>query len=518
MNTLSLGLLGQFNKLLDMLWRLKEKEKINSKQLAYIEQAYFMCRPSGQSAQNNQAKHYSVIQQFIRHLLYDLLDSVEVGRLAELFSMLPWQTEEKFIIKELVVLICQQAKFSQFPKIAILLKTLKAQHGKKDFVTMVVDQVFEEIIRAMERNDFKESQRRLGVAKFISEAYNYKLLHTDTLFDVLYKFINYDIELKVPDVYLQSLDENPVDSFRIRFVCTVLDSLGQYFWKGERRTRMDRFLLWFQRYIHMKAYVLMDLEFMILDTFDKIRPNPFFKRFDSLEQVEEACLQIEAFEQRSFKTGRVVDAKTGREYQGSLNLLSDIDALRYDELVDRLAYAEDEAAAEKKNDKPKKKYQQKQKRNEEEAGHGDRSDSESGGGGSVSYNDDVKVSKKEMEKMKSQMQQQYALIDKELDKREIDNFETEFSNMLQIESTAARKDLKKRHQDIVLPVSEIKKKLPQPPEEQKAMDPPSGAPRIMPKGMIPFALMTRKGKHTKLERIQLPEESKMVHNTLQRIA
>jgi len=40
---------------------------------------------------------------------------------------------------------------------------------------------------------------------------------------------------------------------------------------------MDRFLLFFQRYIFSKNYVLVDLEFMILDTYDSIRPN--FKQF-----------------------------------------------------------------------------------------------------------------------------------------------------------------------------------------------------------------------------------------------
>jgi len=38
---------------------------------------------------------------------------------------------------------------------------------------------------------------------------------------------------------------NPIDSFRIRQVCTLLDTLGNYFWKGQRRAQMDRFLVFF---------------------------------------------------------------------------------------------------------------------------------------------------------------------------------------------------------------------------------------------------------------------------------
>lgn len=81
--------------------------------------------------------------------------------------------------------------------------------------------------------------------KFIAESYNYQVIHTDTLMDVLYRLINYDIQNREVDSYLKGLDSNPIDSFRIRLVCTLLDALGHYFWKSERRTMMDRFLIFF---------------------------------------------------------------------------------------------------------------------------------------------------------------------------------------------------------------------------------------------------------------------------------
>lgn len=59
---------------------------------------------------------------------------------------------------------------------------------------------------------------------------------------------------------------------------------------------MDRFLFFFQRYIFSKSYVLMDLEFMILDTFDNIRPSII--RFQSIEEADECCRVIEDREAR----------------------------------------------------------------------------------------------------------------------------------------------------------------------------------------------------------------------------
>ncbi len=54
---------------------------------------------------------------------------------------------------------------------------------------------------------------------------------------------------------------------------------------------MDRFLMYFQRYIFSKSYVLMDLEFMILDTFDTLRSSLI--RFQSLEEADEICTKLE---------------------------------------------------------------------------------------------------------------------------------------------------------------------------------------------------------------------------------
>lgn len=77
--------------------------------------------------------------------------------------------------------------------IAILLACLRRESSHRSFVIKLIDELFEEIVRAVERNDFKESQRRVLTMKFLAECYNYKVIDTDTLFTILYKLINYDI-------------------------------------------------------------------------------------------------------------------------------------------------------------------------------------------------------------------------------------------------------------------------------------------------------------------------------------
>jgi regulator of nonsense transcripts 2 len=91
------------------------------------------------------------------------------------------------------------------------------------------------------------------------------------------------------------LDE-PTDGFRIRLICTLLDTCGKFFEKGEKRIKLDRFLVFFQRYIFTKNFISLDLEFMILDTFQNLRPK--LRTFENLEEVDLECKRIEELEKK----------------------------------------------------------------------------------------------------------------------------------------------------------------------------------------------------------------------------
>jgi len=54
-------------------------------------------------------------------------------------------------------LITSAARYGDMSDVAILLYLLKKQPKTCNFVVSLMDAVFEEILRAIERNDFKES-------------------------------------------------------------------------------------------------------------------------------------------------------------------------------------------------------------------------------------------------------------------------------------------------------------------------------------------------------------------------
>jgi len=103
----------------------------------------------------------------------------------------------------------------------VLLASLK--RGHRSFVFRLLDSLLEEVLRSLERNDFKEAQRRVALAKFFGEAFNYRVIGTQTLFDLMYRIINYDWLSASEDKYFKNYDSNN-DSFRIRIICTILVS------------------------------------------------------------------------------------------------------------------------------------------------------------------------------------------------------------------------------------------------------------------------------------------------------
>ena len=77
------------------------------------------------------------------------------------------------------------------------------------------------------------------------------------VFDTLYLLLSFGHET-VEEA--EKLDP-PFSYFRIRLVCSLLETCGQFFNKGLAKKRLDRFLVFFQRYLLAKPPLPLDIEF-----------------------------------------------------------------------------------------------------------------------------------------------------------------------------------------------------------------------------------------------------------------
>ena len=126
---------------------------------------------------------------------------------------------------------------------------------------------------ALNQNDFKFNQRRIAEAKYLGELYNYKMVDSTVIFDTLYRIVTFGHENGRPTLGRASPFDLPDDFFRVRLVCTVLDTCGGCFDRGSSKKKLDFFLTFFQYYLLTKDPLPMEIDFLVQDTFTLIRPQ-----------------------------------------------------------------------------------------------------------------------------------------------------------------------------------------------------------------------------------------------------
>ena len=70
----------------------------------------------------------------------------------------------------------------------------------------------------LQENDYRRNQRRVAVARYLGELYNYSLIDSTVIFDTLYLFLTFGHERGKADPEKGSPIDAPDDFFRIRLV------------------------------------------------------------------------------------------------------------------------------------------------------------------------------------------------------------------------------------------------------------------------------------------------------------
>ncbi|XP_017697728.2 regulator of nonsense transcripts UPF2 isoform X2 [Phoenix dactylifera] len=262
--------------MLDILMRLKNVKNLDPRHSTLAENAYYLCRPPERSAR---------VSKYIRKLLFSDLNKSTVEHVVRQLRKLPWAECESYILK--CFLKVHRGKYSQVNLIALLTAGLSHYHG--EFAVAVVDEVLEEIRLGLELNDYGMQQRRLAHMRFLGDLYNYEHIDSSVIFETLYLIIIFGHGTPEQD----ALDP-PEDCFRIRMIITLLQTCGHYFDRGSSKRKLDRFLMYFQRYVLSKGPIPLDIEFDIQDMFAELRPN--MTRYSSIEEVNAALIELEEHE------------------------------------------------------------------------------------------------------------------------------------------------------------------------------------------------------------------------------
>ncbi|CAI2187929.1 7012_t:CDS:10, partial [Funneliformis geosporum] len=272
---------------LDIMMRKKNVQHLDNRHLLMIENAYYQCNPPDRTAIVK--KERSVMEQYIRKLIYSDLNKKTVEKILKLLRKLDWEDKEVYKVLEKCFSKVWKIKYSNIHLMAVLASGLNRYHS--DFGVALVDRVIEDIRISLEQNIFKHNQRRIATVKYLGELYNYRMVDSPVIFDTLYSIVTLGHEFGRPAPNRINYLDASNDFFRIRLCCTLLDTCGICFDRGGSKKRLDDFLVFFQMYILTKQRPSMDIEFMIADLFEMLRPNmTIHKAYEEAAEVVDKML------------------------------------------------------------------------------------------------------------------------------------------------------------------------------------------------------------------------------------
>uniref|UniRef100_A0A673NBE2 Regulator of nonsense transcripts 2 n=1 Tax=Sinocyclocheilus rhinocerous TaxID=307959 RepID=A0A673NBE2_9TELE len=278
--------------LLEQMMRKKQAQHLDVRYVTMVENAYYYCNPP--PMEKTVRRKRPPLQEYIRKLLYKDLSKVTTEKVLRQLRKLPWHDADEKSYLICCMINIWNVKYNSIHCVANLLAGLVAY--QEDVGIHVVDGLLEDIRLGMEVNQPKFNQRRISSAKFLGELYNYRMVESAVIFRTLFSFTSFGVNT---DGSPSPLDP-PEHLFRIRLVCTLLDTCGQYFDRGSSKKKLDCFLIYFQRYVWWKKSLdvwtkdqpfPIDIEYMITDTLELLRP-----KMKLCSSLDEACAQVTQLE------------------------------------------------------------------------------------------------------------------------------------------------------------------------------------------------------------------------------
>ncbi|XP_015594730.1 regulator of nonsense transcripts 2 [Cephus cinctus] len=272
---------------LEQMMRKKAVTALDSRYVTIIENAYYFVNPP-ESTGGISKKERPPLHEFIRKLLYQDLSKTNTDKVLKWMRKLDWEDENisAYAIKCLTA--AYNVKYLNIRCVGSLLAGLVAHY--ETVGPHVVDGVLEDIRLCMEINLPKYNQRRIAMVKYLGELYNYRMVESGDIFRTLYLLITFGVSM---DHSVPSLLDPPDHLFRIRLVCTLLETCGQYFSGGSSKKKLDYFLIFFQNYYWFKFTdpiwtpenpFPVGIDYMYKDTLTMLRPK--MQLFQSYKEAQ----------------------------------------------------------------------------------------------------------------------------------------------------------------------------------------------------------------------------------------
>lgn len=272
---------GRFVPLIEKIKKLahmlRDERSYNS-----IYNSLSICRPQ-EKALHKKVKVRPIEEEYIRFLIYKLLNKDNTTKIAMLLRKMNWDIYGDLIFK-VVFKYLVRSNENQIKICCEMLSKLKEYHPI--FIFNLINIMLEQIRIGLERNDFNDNQHKIQISMVVGYFYLNKIINSDILYYTMYMILLFNpewsngLKLLIADNPLDS----PMDTFRILMIVTILEICGSKLNSSSiiaKQQRLDEFVHCFQVYILTKQYLPLDVENKVIHCLDQLGNYHIYNDFHS---------------------------------------------------------------------------------------------------------------------------------------------------------------------------------------------------------------------------------------------
>ena len=192
----------RMGSILDIFLRLKAVSKLDSRQCALVDSAYYKCRPVQRVVVE---KIRPPLHEYIRELIYLQLSKHTLDKVATQLRKLPWDETEPYLLKRLLKV--SKGRYASVPLVAALIARLSQYYPT--LAVRALDTLLEDIRFGLETNETWMHQRRVANMRLLALLYKERVALFRELMDTLYLIISIGYDGREAPDYL-------TDTIRLR--------------------------------------------------------------------------------------------------------------------------------------------------------------------------------------------------------------------------------------------------------------------------------------------------------------
>mmetsp|Transcript_11758 Transcript_11758/g.21982 ORF Transcript_11758/g.21982 Transcript_11758/m.21982 type:complete len:802 (-) Transcript_11758:681-3086(-) len=318
--------------IMDKITRIRKAKHFDERTVELIKSAFFMVQPPKVNTVKRKKTLTDTEDYLKHLIIYRLDNSNVSFVFKQVLRFPSSDVSDDYseLVVKYILKACRKGRFNSITAVASLAAKLKKE--RPEIISRLIDLLLEELQIIIENPNVRDQQRAIAYTKLIGELHSHGLILLETIFDQLHKFVNFDHDIpsthreiasdqllikgspmpsslrselgvnKViqEDEELEDEDDDkneelnakgplapmpvskfsrydprvfsildpPSSVFRIKLVCTLLDSCASSLVTVSNFPKLESFLATFQRYIFIKNALPTDIEFSLLDTFD----------------------------------------------------------------------------------------------------------------------------------------------------------------------------------------------------------------------------------------------------------